>query len=343
MKWCAKEFEKTLDAPVGQNNKQEFVDIYQELLQRISLPDKDDDQIASVLETAMRISIGETISGVQIHDIETFNLPSHGLHFIVSAQDVLSQKEIRIGVRVCETKTARTFNAVMKRLVDFEKHHLTRGCLIRSSKLASSWKVGIQLKQQLEETGGEVVTLNKDELKPLVALQRIYSEAGDLAASQNGLSKEEVTRFAKELRFKDAAVIHGMAILNPGTLEKLVKFHSKYPIDLFKLKDYLLAGQTDDEVDRFIAQCTKDIVLRSRIISLVREFLDTSGESDISISKLHAIYTFDNPPEPLTEKMMREILLELASPLTGYLGRRKSEEGDRFYFLRSLDIDQTCS
>lgn len=142
-------------------------------------------------------------------------------------------------------------------------------------------------------------------------------------------------------QLRDAAIVHGMAIINPSTLEKLVKLHSKYPIDLFKLKDYLLAGQADDEVDRFIEKCLEDIELRSQIVNLVKGFLDTSGENDVSISQLHAFCIgkiFDSSSKPLTKETMHEILLELASPLTGYLGRRKSEDGDRFYFLRSFDL-----
>lgn len=138
-------------------------------------------------------------------------------------------------------------------------------------------------------------------------------------------------------QLKKAAKVHGMAIINPATLEKLVKLHHKYPIDLFKLKDYLVDGQADDEVERYIEQNIQAVKLRSHIISLVKNFLENSNDESADIAQLHAVYVVSNPPQPLRREEIYEILVELSSPLTGYLGRKKGNDGsDRFYFLRHM-------
>jgi hypothetical protein len=161
-------------------------------------------------------------------------------------------------------------------------------------------------------------------------------------------NKEEFSRSVKLIigpgepteQLKKAAKVHGMAIINPSTLEKLVKLHYRYPIDLFRLKDYLVDGQADDEVDKFITQVIQSIKLRLYIIKLVKKFLEDSHDSDAEIAQLHAVYIYSGPPQPLKREEMNEILIELSSPLTGYLGRKKGSEGsDRFYFLRDLLVD----
>jgi hypothetical protein len=159
--------------------------------------------------------------------------------------------------------------------------------------------------------------------------------------------KETFSRAAKLIigpgepteQLKKAAKVHGMAIINPATLEKLVKVHHQYPIDLFKLRDYLVDGQADDEVERYIDQHLEAIKLRAFIIQLIKNFLDNSLDADADVSQLHAIYVVSKPSQPLKREEMYEILVELSSPLAGYLGRRKGADGsDRFYFLRDLTI-----
>lgn len=84
----------------------------------------------------------------------------------------------------------------MKRLLEYNKYGITRGCLIRSTSVPRNWRVGNQLKDELEQQkGGEVVVLKKDEIRPLVAIERIYEQAENY-----GFSKEEVTELVKELR-----------------------------------------------------------------------------------------------------------------------------------------------
>ncbi|MEG4576171.1 DUF1802 family protein [Microcoleus sp. N3A4] len=141
----------------------------------------------------------------------------------------------------------------------------------------------------------------------------------------------------------DAAKVHGMAIMNPETLEKLVKLQSNYPnsVDLFKLKEYLKPGQSDDRVAKYIEQVEQEIKVRSHVLSILKKYHEISGSERASVDALSGAYSMSNPPKKLSREELHEMLVELSSPLTGYAGRIKGEHlgRDRFYFLRDLPLD----
>ncbi len=141
----------------------------------------------------------------------------------------------------------------------------------------------------------------------------------------------------------DAAKIHGMAIMNPETLEKLVKLQSNYPnsVDLFKLKEYLKPGQSDDEVAKYIEQVEQEIKVRSHLLHILKTYQENTGHERASVDALSGAYSMSNPPKKLSPEELHEMLVELSSPLTGYAGRIKGEDlgRDRFYFLRDLPLD----
>ena len=137
-----------------------------------------------------------------------------------------------------------------------------------------------------------------------------------------------------------AAKVHNMAIINPSTLEKLVQLHHHHPVDLLQLRDYLTNGKSDEEIDRFILKIRQEIGLRSHIVRLIKNYQENANSESADLSALHAIYVVSQPPQPLKPEEMHDILIELSSPLTGYLGRIKCDtwKGDRFYFLRDLIV-----
>ncbi|NEO42299.1 MAG: DUF1802 family protein [Moorea sp. SIOASIH] len=149
----------------------------------------------------------------------------------------------------------------------------------------------------------------------------------------------------------DAAIVHGMAIINPDTLEKLVKLQSQYPnsVDLIILKDYLIPGQADQEVEKYINHISEKLKLRSHIVQLVKKLIEDRDNHTVGVEMIYGAYNFSNPPQSLTQPELHEILIELSSPLTGYLGRIKDRDSksdwlmatlrDRFYFLRDLPMD----
>lgn len=136
-----------------------------------------------------------------------------------------------------------------------------------------------------------------------------------------------------------------VSIINAMTLQKLIELKAKYPgaINLVELKLYLEPGQIDYRIDEYIQKAEKQIHLRSHLVQLVKNYLENTGLDNAGVDALHGVYFGSKPPQPLKTEEMYEILIELSSPLTGYLGRIKGENwrGDRFYFLRDLPITQT--
>lgn len=142
-------------------------------------------------------------------------------------------------------------------------------------------------------------------------------------------------------RLKQAAETHAMAIINPETLEELVKLQHRYPnsIDLFKLKEYLKPGQIDEAISNYINYVYNEIQLRSDIIQEIKKYQENSKNTSVSVDIIRGICSVSIPKSiTLTPEEIHEILIELSSPLTGYLGREKGETptSDRFYFLREL-------
>ena len=139
-----------------------------------------------------------------------------------------------------------------------------------------------------------------------------------------------------------AAIENHMNAIRPETLQRLVELEAQHKnsIDLLELKLCLQQapfGLADDKLDSYIDKVNQDIKLRLHIVQLVKTYLKNTGNERVSVHALHGAYAMSNPPVPLTPEALQEILVELASPLTGYLGRKKGRDGsDRFYFLRDL-------
>ncbi|MEA5599796.1 DUF1802 family protein [Nostoc sp. UHCC 0252] len=149
-------------------------------------------------------------------------------------------------------------------------------------------------------------------------------------------------------QLQDAAKIQGMAIIKPETLQKLVKLQSNHcnSVDLFKLKEYLKAGQSDEEIEKYIDQIYTDINLRSQIITAVKELSEQDNETakathpSFTVTEIRVHYNATHNPR-LNDEVVHDLLIELSSPLTGYLGRIKGSNwnSDRFYFLRDLLVN----
>ncbi|MDZ7951806.1 DUF1802 family protein [Nostoc sp. DedQUE09] len=137
-----------------------------------------------------------------------------------------------------------------------------------------------------------------------------------------------------------------MNVISPETLQKLIELqtHYKNSINLLELKECLQQapfGLAEDKLNTYINKVEQSIRLRSHIIQLVKNYLKNSGIESAGVESLHGAYFGSNPPQPIKTPEMHEILIELSSPLTGYLGRIKGSDwnSDRFYFLRDLPIN----
>ncbi|MBN3939795.1 DUF1802 family protein [Nostoc sp. NMS9] len=136
-----------------------------------------------------------------------------------------------------------------------------------------------------------------------------------------------------------------VSIINAMTLQKLVEFKAKYPgaINLIELRQYLEPGQIDYRINEYIDKAERDIKLRSQIIMAVKELSEQDNETSkathpsFTVTEIRVHYNATHNPR-LNDEIVHDLLIELSSPLTGYLGRIKGSDwnSDRFYFLRNL-------
>lgn len=133
-----------------------------------------------------------------------------------------------------------------------------------------------------------------------------------------------------------------ISIINPMTLQKLVELQSKYPgsVNLIELKKYLEPGQIDSRLDDYIQKIEKEIKLRSQLIQAVKQLGEPGSEHIIVAIRVqyNAVFAKESSSK-LDDIKVKDLLIELSSPLTGYLGRNKGGDGDRFYFLRELLVN----
>ncbi len=141
----------------------------------------------------------------------------------------------------------------------------------------------------------------------------------------------------------NVAIENQMNVIRPETLQSLVHLQAQYKgsVDLLKLKQCLRQdpyGWADDKVNSYIDKVKESIELRSRIIKLVKRHLENARLELAGVEALHALYVTSHPHHFIPLREMHEILIELSSPLTGYLGRIKGSDwqSDRFYYLRDL-------
>ena len=139
-----------------------------------------------------------------------------------------------------------------------------------------------------------------------------------------------------------AAIKFKISIINPMTLQKLVELNAKYPgaVNLIQLKGYLEPGQIDYRIEDYIKKIESDIELRSQIVQVVKQ-LSEPGNDQLTVTEIRVHYNAKfavTQSFRLVDQTVHHLLIELSSPLTGYLGRVVGSDlqSDRFYFLREL-------
>ncbi|WP_016950189.1 DUF1802 family protein [Anabaena sp. PCC 7108] len=151
----------------------------------------------------------------------------------------------------------------------------------------------------------------------------------------------EHTRQLKK-SLEKSAKISKTSIIKAMTLQKLVELKAKYPgaINLIELKKYLEPGQIDDKINEYIDKIEKEIKLRSHIIQAVKEIPKSTNQNSVTVIEIRSHYNAINK-STLTDEIVHDLLIELSSPLTGYLGREKGNDWktDKFYYLRDLAIN----
>jgi Domain of unknown function (DUF1802) len=142
------------------------------------------------------------------------------------------------------------------------------------------------------------------------------------------------------------AIGNKMNVIRPETLEKLVKLKTVFggSINLWELKVCLenapFGEDSNSKLLDFIKNAEDEIELRSHIVQTVKE--EQEDNQHLSVTEIRSTYNAKYvkfPQSKLDDLVVKDILIELSSPLAGYLGREKDDKGsDRFYFLRDLEI-----
>lgn len=137
-----------------------------------------------------------------------------------------------------------------------------------------------------------------------------------------------------------------MNVIRPETLQRLVELQAKYKgsIDLLALKRCLEVapfGLADEKIEQYLAEVRRDVEVRSHLVRAVRQLGDLGSKhltAEIRI-QYNAIFAKEPKSKLQDLQQVHHLLVELSSPLTGYLGRERGSDwkSDRFYFLRELD------
>jgi hypothetical protein len=204
LKWCIEWIEK-----FNQQSGEIIVDItsntqeaFEGELESVNDQILDDESlISTVLFSEFKSLIGQTIEGVTIESVEE-KVISQGkgkkdkyINFKIIGTD--EGKPTAIAVCVAQTDNGKTLAAALKRLVNPEdyKIKMTRGCLVRSSlKQITGYNKNTYLIPLTEQLGGEFVGLKFEEIKPLIALHRVYQKR----ETDYDLTETEIQDFIKE-------------------------------------------------------------------------------------------------------------------------------------------------
>jgi Domain of unknown function (DUF1802) len=143
---------------------------------------------------------------------------------------------------------------------------------------------------------------------------------------------------------QQAAVQNQMNVMTPHTLQRLIMTKARYPgsIDLRELEQCLkqepFGQDADSKVNMYIDVIEQRIASLSHVISALKDYLESQTCKELGIDKFHVVFELSHPPQKYSEMELYQMMIELSSPLSGYLGRIKGENwrSDRFYFLRDL-------
>jgi hypothetical protein len=145
---------------------------------------------------------------------------------------------------------------------------------------------------------------------------------------------------------QQAAVQTKMNVMTPTTLQRLVTLKAGYPgsIDLRELEQCLkqepFGEDSDFKVNKYIDSIEQRIKTLAHIVSTLKNYLESQTFQEVGIDKFHVVFDLSYPQLKYSEEKLYQMMIELSSPLSGYLGRIKGHDwkGDRFYFLRDFMI-----
>lgn len=134
---------------------------------------------------------GETLEGVQIEEVEkiqTRSVDRGYLHFRIRGKE--NGRSVKIVVAVVQESRPKFVTAALKRLIEYEKFDMTRGCFVRSKDVKPK-TLGQQHLERLlsKELGGEFVKLASEDIKPLLAIYLVNKAQTDYELTEDQIQQ----------------------------------------------------------------------------------------------------------------------------------------------------------
>lgn len=200
LKWCADNFK----VPGGNGgieiNPVELVYNQQISALETTIQDYMEDKatLAQALRLGFSVVIGETIENLQIEkvvDVQVKAADRGYLDFKIVGKE--NGKDVKIAVAVLQESGGLFVQATLRRLIDYKKFDLTRGCLVRSKQIN---KGAARAQEYLSELlsaklGGEWVLLKPEDIKPLLALHFVMK-----GRENDELSEDQIIDFIRKKR-----------------------------------------------------------------------------------------------------------------------------------------------
>ncbi len=191
LQWCAQNFSQVEIDPVEKLEK-----IYLQIEETLDDFSDDNEKIANALAFGLQYLQGKTIEGVTLKELDREVKPRWRhkgcINFRILGEE--NGKPVKIGVCVSQDSHGRTVGACIKCLTLYKELNLTRGCLVRAKAIQDHWQVANTSLDQLQnKQGGEWVSFNDDDLKPLLTLLKMYKEL-----DKDTFTEEDFYRFIDE-------------------------------------------------------------------------------------------------------------------------------------------------
>jgi len=206
LKWCAEKFKVDEPTPPPDSTttpepisitKHPVESAYNKELAALESTIDDYMENKATLSEALQLSFstlkGQTLEQVQIEDITQVKsraVDKGYIDFKIVGKE--NGKDVKIGVAVLQESGGMFVQATLKRLIEYKKFDLTRGCLVRSKTIGRN---ATRAKQYLDQLlspalGGEWVLLKSEDIKPLLAILFVWRGRDDYE-----LSEEQIIDF----------------------------------------------------------------------------------------------------------------------------------------------------
>ncbi|PZV13787.1 MAG: hypothetical protein DCF22_10080 [Leptolyngbya sp.] len=161
---------------------------------------EDSELIANALWLGFASLTGETLEEFQVEEIEEIEAKAADkgyINFKIIGKE--NKKIVKIGVSVLQESGAKYVSAALKRLIDYKKFGLTRGCLVRSKAVKAHTLGGQYLNTLLSDLNGEWVSLKSKDILPLLAILAVCD-----SQEEYEVTDEEIFEFMQERKIAES-------------------------------------------------------------------------------------------------------------------------------------------